>query len=208
MSFLKDPTGLLAMVSLSYLGVLWVGTSTQTVDPINTRYAMVVYPCLSIVLFRLLLSLGREIRSITQTTFILLLTVFCVGLNVRSINKITSKLYPIEKPVHVLRWINKNVKEKDIILSTSHYLGYWLDRQCFYLPRPMWHGFFFAKKDALLCARASKRVWMTVVKEDMAGAEEGLWGPFVRRMLLNQEARFYRKIATLEDGEIFVFDAR
>jgi hypothetical protein len=204
----KEPLGLLIMVSVSYLLILWVGTSTQTVDPIDTRYAMVVYPCLTIALFRLLVSLGNDEKRVNRIYLILVVTVVCVALNARGMGKAAAELTVRAKPVNSLRWINENVHKEDIILSTSHYLGYWLDRQCFYLPRQKWHGFVFGEEDASLCARASQRVWMTVTEQDKAGAEEGKWGPFVAQMLLRQKGDFYRKIASLDDGEMFIFEIK
>lgn len=49
---------------------------------------------------------------------------------------------------------------------------------------------------------------MTVTEQDKAGAEEGKWGPFVAQMLLRQKGDFYRKIASLDDGEMFIFEIK
>lgn len=129
-----------------------------------------------------------------------ILSVFGNGLTILGNAK---ALNVIEKPIAIIAWLKKNVTETDIVISNSHYMGYWLDRRCLYLPKEWWHGRVFSAEDARHCADAERQVWLAALEKDRVFAYDG--GAYVNEMVRQKEGELYELRTKLVDGEVYLF---
>ena len=203
------PELLISLCLISYSFFIVVATSTQTLDPVNTRYIYIIYPIVILLVFSMLKDQMARGFSSPKKSILLLLFAMVIILNIKSslALNVMLKQYDIPEYRKVRSWVEHNVGENDIILTSDAWLGYWLNRAAWYLPTQKFHGRYFTKKDNIDCVHASKRVWLILTAKTNSHVDNGFFGKYIAQMKSNKNDPLYRMIERSEEADIFLLES-
>ncbi len=201
--WLPSTEALCAAVAGSYLVLIIWTASHRTIDPVNTRYMMPLYP----FAFLLAAGLARNVRGMT------VVAALSVGLGLLSIRHFVSHALIADDfiaPPQTLAWLQENVSPTDTIITTDWHFARWLGRPVYDMPTWNWAGYTFSAADAALSAHAGRKVFVVVRRRDLEDAvrgKHGEFGAYMKGLVTTGEAPFAQTVASLPDDMVYSFFA-